>query len=172
MELTHDVAFAFEVALDRPRAVAFVRDAASSLAHADFLERVSVVPDADRPEVALVHAALPVNAALFGQQRLRFVSRIEPAPTGARLVGLDVDDRPGRARVSGRARIQPRPAGSRIEYTFHITIHLELPEPEQWGGRALLKMVEVTAERVLQRVTERFPTAVRKAARAYEAALT
>lgn len=169
MELTHEISFTFDVALDRPRAEAFVRDAGSSLARADFLEDVTVVPCRDAPEASLVHAALPVNAAMFGQQRLRFASRIEPCPAGARLVGLDIEDRPGRARVSGEARVAPLPNGSRVDYRFHIAIHLDLPEPERWGGKALLKMVEITAQGVLHRVTSRFPAAVREAARAHEA---
>jgi hypothetical protein len=157
MKLTRHVNFDVPSSLDRPTAVAFVRDAERSLSHADFL--TSLRQDA----AGVVTAELPVNAALFGQQRLRFRSRLE---------GLDLDDVPGWARVSGEARVVPMPDGSRLDYRFEIEIHLALPEPERWGGRALVKMIEVTADQVLRRVCERFPEAVRSAARAYEARVT
>ncbi|NBC95870.1 MAG: DUF3809 domain-containing protein [Deinococcus-Thermus bacterium] len=163
VRLTRQVAFDVPSSLDRGTAVAFVRDAARSLSHADFLSELR------HDEDGLVSAELPVNAALFGQQRLRFHSRLDTTPTGARLDGLALDDAPGWARVSGEARVVPLPNGSRLDYRFDIEIHLALPEPERWGGRALVKMIEVTADRVLQRVCERFPAAVRAAARAYEA---
>lgn len=163
MRLTRHVAFDVPSTLDRSTAVAFVRDAARSLSHADFLTSLQ------QDEGGLVAAELPVNAALFGQQRLRFRSRLEATPAGARLAGLELDDAPGWARVSGEARVVPLPSGSRLDYRFDIEIHLKLPEPERWGGRALVKMIEVTADQVLRRVCERFPDAVRAAARAYEA---
>ena len=164
MRLTHRVEFDFDLALDRSTAIAFVRDPERSLSHADFLHALTSSPDGE------VRAELPVNAALFGQQRLRFRSRVEPSPHGARLIALDLGDHPGWARVSGDARVSPQPLGSRVDYRFEIEIHLALPEPERWGGRALTKMIEVTADRVLQRVIARFPGAVREAAREYEAA--
>lgn len=166
MVLTHQVAFALELGLARPDAVAFVRDASRSLACADFLSELRVD---DEPGGPVVRAALPVNAAMFGARRLRFASRVERTPEGARLRGLPLDDRPGWAKVSGEARVTPQPGGSHVAYRFDIGIHLDLPAPDRWGGRALLKMVEVTASTVLSRVSERFPPAVREAARAFEA---
>ncbi len=163
MKLTRHVTFDVPSSLDRSTAVAFVRDAERSLSHADFLTSLH------QDLTGVVAAELPVNAALFGQQRLRFRSRLEPTPGGARLEGLDLDDVPGWTRVSGEARVVPLPDGSRLDYRFEIEIHLALPEPERWGGRALVKMIEVTADQVLRRVCERFPAAVRAAARAYEA---
>jgi hypothetical protein len=163
VRLTRQVAFDVPSTLDRATAVAFVRDPARSLSHADFLAELRHAED------GTVAAELPVNAALFGQQRLRFRSRLETTPTGARLEGLALDEVPGWARVSGEARVVPHPGGSRLDYRFDIEIHLALPEPERWGGRALVRMIEVTADRVLQRVCERFPESVRAAARAFEA---
>lgn len=164
MRITRAVAFDLASSLDRPTAVAFVRDVGRSLSHADFLSELRT------SDGGVVTAELPVNAALFGQQKLRFRSRLETTPSGARLVGLDLGDRPGWARVSGEARVAPLPTGSRLDYRFDIEIHLHLPEPERWGGRALVKMIEVTADQVLRRVSDRFPEAVRASARAYEAA--
>ena len=37
------------------------------------------------------------------------------------------------------------------------------------GGRALLKMVEYTADRMLERIASQFPVAITRAAKAYEA---
>jgi len=163
VRLVRHVEFEVFSTLPRATAVAFVRDVRRSLSHAEFLERLE--SDAD----GIVTAQLPVNAALFGQQRLRFRSRLVPTPTGGVLEGLELDDVPGWARVSGQAVVAPEPGGSRLRYRFEIEIHLALPEAERWGGRALVKMIEATADRVLQRVGERFPDAVESAARAYEA---
>lgn len=163
MQFTHDVTFDLPVALGRHEAIAFVRDVRHSLSYADFLESLEVGPS------GRVHAELPVNAALFGQRRLRFESRLEPSPHGARLVGLPLDERPGWARVSGDATVAPHPGGSLLTYRFEIEIHLAVPEPERWGGRALVKMIQLTAEQVLARVSARFPDAIQRAARVREA---
>lgn len=55
-------------------------------------------------------------------------------------------------------------------YDFDITIHLNLPEPEKWGGRALLKMIHFTAQRVLESIAADFPEAIQTAATETEAA--
>lgn len=168
MELAHSVRFEFDLALPRPHAIAFVQDVERSLSRADFLEGLELEPAGPRTRV---RAALPVNAALFGQQRLRFESLLEPTPRGARLEGLPLpEERPGWALVSGAAEVSPAPGGSRVSYRFDIAIHLALPEPEGWGGRALLRMIEYTAAQVLERISARFPEAVRSAAREVEAA--
>ena len=167
MELSHRIRFTFELALAPADAVRFVQDVRTSLAYADFLEDLTV-EDAPEPRV---YAAIPVNAALFGQQRLPFESVLVPDVHGARLRPLPlVDVRPGWAEVAGAASVAASAAGSAVTYEFDIAIHLELPEPEQWGGRALLKMIEYTASRVLERVCAQFPAAVRAAAREVEAA--
>lgn len=162
MQIHRSVVFEVPSRLECASAVSFVRDVERSLADADFLE--SLHRDGD-----VVGASLPVNAALFGQHKLRFRSRLTPTPDGGRLVGLGLDDVPGWARVSGEADVVPTSSGCRLDYRFDIEIHLAVPEAERWGGRALLKMIEVTADRTLARVAERFPDAVRSAARAYEA---
>lgn len=167
MELSHRIAFTFELALAPAEAVRFVRDVATSLSRADFLEDLTVEAAAE----PRVYAAIPVNAALFGQQRLPFESVLVPRPNGAELRPLPLlDVRPGWAEVAGTASVAPAPMGSQVTYAFDIAIHLELPEPEQWGGRALLKMIEYTASKVLERVCAKFPAAVKSAAREVEAA--
>ena len=165
MKLERHVAFTIPSSLDEETARAFVQDVSESLSHATFLTNLKV------SEEDVVSAHLPVNAALFGQQRLRFRSQLERTPDGGRLHGEDLDDAPGWARVCGTGVVVPTPTGSRLEYTFDFTIHVALPEGERWGGRALLKMIEVVADNVLRRVTESFPKAVTDAARAYEARL-
>ena len=166
MELSHQIRFAFDLALASSDATRFVRDVRASLAQADFLEDLTV-EDATEPRV---FAAIPVNAALFGQHRLPFESVLVPTPRGALLRPLPmVDVRPGWAEVAGVAAVAAAPGGSRVTYEFDIAIHLELPEPEQWGGRALLKMIEFTAGTVLERVCAKFPAAVKAAAREVEA---
>ena len=117
-----------------------------------------------------VRARIPVNAALFGQQELAFESRLLPTPRGAVLRSVPLKHlRPGWAEVAGEAEVRPHPEGSHVSYRFDIAIHLHLPEPERWGGRALLKMIHFTAERVLESITAEFPGAVQAAAREVEA---
>jgi hypothetical protein len=168
VELSRDIAFTFELALDRALATEFVRDVAVSLSAASFLEDVRVVEGTP----STVSAAIPINAALLGQRRLTFESAFEPTPRGAVLRGRDLTDRPlGYAVVSGEARVAALPGGSRVDYRFVITVHLDLPEPEKWGGRALMKMVEYTADRMLERIASQFPEAIERSAKAFEAAI-
>jgi len=158
VKLERHVAFEVPSTLPPDRAVAFVRDVERSLRHADFLERLDVDED------GVVTALLPVNAALFGAQRLRFRSRIDPTEAGAVLVGLDLDDTPGWARVGGEGHVRPDADGSLLRYVFDIEIHLKLPHSGRWGGRALLRMIDVTADNVLAKIQAAFPEAVRAAA--------
>ncbi len=163
MRLERRVAFDVPTRLACEEAKAFVRDVPRTLADAEFLTRVDV------DEHGVVTALLPVNAALFGHHHLRFRSQLVVTEHGARLDGLELDDRPGWARVDGVASVAEHDGGNHLHYVFDIEIHLQLPEAERWGGRALLKMIEVTADQVLRRVTEQFPVALTSAARAYEA---
>ena len=167
MILSHAVSFDFELGLPPGVAVAFVRDVEISLSEAAFLQDLSVTT---RPPT-LVKAHLPVNAALFGQQLLEFQSRLIPTVQGARLeaVALETSE-PGWAEVAGEATVQPAPGGSQVTYHFDIAIHLRLPTPERWGGKALTKMIEFTAQRVLENITQSFPSAVQAAAYKLEAA--
>ncbi len=167
MELSHRVQFTFELALDEAQAIRFVQDVARSLSRADFLEDLQV----EKAPEPRVYASIPVNAALFGQQRLPFESVLVPTPRGAQLRPLPlVDAGPGWAEVAGRAEVEAVPGGSRVTYLFDIAIHLAVPEPEKWGGRALIKMIEYTASKVLERVCAKFPPAVQAAAREVEVA--
>lgn len=162
MDLSHEVSFGLALALPPEEARAFVRDVPRSLSRASFLADLQVVASA--PPV--VTATLPVNAALFGQRELPFRSALHLTDAGARLRGLPLEpDGPGWAEVSGEARVRPADAGgSLVDYHFALTIHLDLPEPEKWGGRALLKMIEFTARSVLENVMGQFPAAIRAAA--------
>jgi hypothetical protein len=167
VDLTHEVSFGLELDLPAEMARDFVRDVPRSLSQASFLADLQVVEGSPK----VVTATLPVNAALFGQRELPFRSELTYTEAGARLTGLPLEpDGPGWAEVSGDASVQPGRRGCRVEYSFCITIHLALPAPEKWGGRALLSMIEFTAKSVLQGVMASFPAAVRSAAREVEAA--
>ena len=174
MTLQHQVEFDLELALTRAEALAFVRDVPRSLARATFLEALTVVPG--DPE--LVRAALPVNAAFLGQRSLPFESELVVTDAGARLIGRSLDpEGPGWAEVDGEAEVASLPsvgrsgAGARVRYRFDVRVHLRLPEPERWGGRALMHMIEFTARSVLERVTAQFPAAIQAAASEAEAAV-
>jgi hypothetical protein len=168
MDIAHAIHFAFDLGLAPVDATEFVRDVPRSLAKAEFIRDMEVF---EVGELRHVRAVLPVNAAFFGQQELVFESVLEPTPRGATLRPLPFSEpRLGWAEVGGRAEVQPLPSGSRVLYDFDITIHLSLPEPEKWGGRALLKMIGFTAQRVLENIAAEFPKAVQEAAAETEAA--
>jgi hypothetical protein len=161
VDLSHEILFSLSVDLEQARAVEFVRDVPRSLRKADFLAELQVVTS--RPPV--VSAAIPVSAALFGQRELPFRSELHETEFGARLVPVAFDyDGPGWADVSGEATVSPAGAGSRLDYTFHITVHVRLPESDHWGAQALVKMIEYTARTVLHKVMNRLPAAVAAAA--------
>lgn len=161
MDLSHEIRFSLAVDLAPDAATAFVRDVPRSLKRADFLADLQVV--ASRPP--LVSAAIPVSAALFGQRELPFRSELHRTPTGARLVPITFDfDGPGWADVSGEAEVTPDGAGSTLDYSFNITVHVRLPESDHWGAQALVKMIRFTARTVLEKVMDRLPLAVAQAA--------
>lgn len=162
MNLSHAVCFTFDLSLPQTAAIDFVRDVETSLSRATFIRDLVL-------EGNTVTANLPVNAALFGQQVLEFRSCLHPTPRGARLEALALETAaPGWAEVSGEAVVLSAPEGSRVSYDFDITIHLRLPKPEKWGGVALTKMIEFTAQRVLEKITADFPSAVQAAATEFE----
>lgn len=166
MQLSHSVSFHFDLILPQAEAICFVQDAKASLKNASFIEDLRVKDN-------LVSASIPVNAALFGQQLLAFESQLEPSPKGARLLAQKLaTEQPGWAEVAGEAVVYPRPKGSHVSYTFDITIHLHLPKAEKWGAKALTKMIEFTAQKVLESITSQFPKAVQAAAQEVEAAYT
>lgn len=168
MTLDHQVAFELDLALPRGEALAFVRDVARSLSRASFLDALTVVPG----DPTLVRAELPVNAAFLGQRALPFESELVETEAGANLRGRPLEPAgPGWAEVHGEAEVAPRPGGSRVAYRFQVRVHLRLPEPERWGGRALQHMIQFTARTVLERVTAAFPEAIRAAAAEAEAAV-
>ncbi len=168
MTLDHEVAFDMALDLTPADALGFVRDVPRSLSHADFLRSLRLEPG----DPVIVAADLPVNAALFGQRLLPFRSRLVSTARGAQLVGLPLEhDGPGWAQVDGEAEVGPTERGSRVRYRFHVRVHLRLPEAERWGGQALLRMIEYTAQTVLERVTAAFPRAIEAAARDAERAV-
>lgn|GEM_PF-668354 len=172
MTIDYNVTFSFALPLPLQAALGFVRDVKTSLQYAAFLKEIAVTPDPGS-EHQLVRASLPINAALFGQHDLSFKSRLVITPHGARLEGLSLGgDKAGWAELSGEAEVNGLPTGSMAHYTFQIVVHLELPTPEKWGGKALLKMIDLTARTVLASVTEGFPQAVQRAAAETALALT
>ncbi len=165
MQLSHTISFDFDLSLPRHDAIDFVRDVRVSLSKATFIENLEF--DLVSGEVT---ASLPVNAALFGQQTLLFCSQLVPTATGAALTALEVTtNQPGWAEVAGEAVVRPAVSGSHVTYTFDITIHLHLPKAEKWGTKALSRMIEFTAGKVLQNITSSFPDAVQQAAKEVEA---
>jgi Protein of unknown function (DUF3809) len=170
MQLTHAVDFTFSLALSQAAAVDFVRDAQTSLSRASFIENLETHADSVTKQ-QVVTASLPVNAALFGQQVLHFKSRVVPTIKGAKLEPLPLEtDQIGWAEVTGEATTKPLPQGSEVTYHFDITIHLLLPKAEKWGGKALTRMIEFTAQHVLETITAGFPKAVQEAAKELEKA--
>ena len=167
MNFEHAISFEVPLAVPPRVAIAFVRDVTRSLAYARFLRDLRVKPG---PPV-VVAAVLPINAALFGQRDLPFRSVLTPTESGARLTGLDVPSTgPGWASVSGDAVVRAGDGGSLVAYDLIISVFVALPEAERWGGRALTRLIEYTAETVLARLTAAFPEAVARAAREAEEA--
>lgn len=186
MKIANTVTFDIHLALEQAPALDFVRDVRKSLAKASFLSNLQVsdvpadivpadIASAEDTQSALQHvqASIVVNAALFGEQALSFQSYVRPKAKGATLEALPFSEpKLGWAEVSGDATVYPLPQGSRIRYRFDITIHLDLPEAEKWGGRALSKMIHFTAQRTLERIVSDFPIAIQAAADAMHARYT
>ncbi|CAN5516499.1 DUF3809 domain-containing protein [soil metagenome] len=166
MKVHHQLKTTLDLPLAPREALAFVQNVQVSLRRVRFMQGLRVVPAGDRGSRARVRANVPVVVPLIGPYQLEFESALESTPRGARLHALPPADggKKGWAEVSGEAEVSPLPSGSRLAYALDITVHVTLPEPEGWGGRALLKMVEVTAQKVVADITQDFPEAVGKAA--------
>lgn len=170
MQISHKVPFEFELNLSQEAAIEFVRDVELSLSKAEFIRDLFRYTETDLGH-DYVTANIPINAAMFGQHKLAFQSLLIPTENGARLQELPLDTpTAGWAEVAGEAVVSAQGESSLVRYDFDITIHLQLPTPEKWGGRALIKMIEFTAQQVLTRVAEEFPRSVQAAAKEVEAA--
>lgn len=163
IRLTREVRFDIPTQLGAQESLDFLRSPSLALQEVGFLTDVRVHPD------KRVTAELPVNAAFFGKRTVRFNSQVENLPNGARLVSLPSMDETAVVKVAGQATVVEGPNGANLQYDFQFELIVHVPEPERWGGRALLKMVEITADRVLEKITAEFPEAVRIAAQRHEA---
>ncbi|HWG85115.1 MAG TPA: DUF3809 domain-containing protein [Deinococcales bacterium] len=152
MRLEVERDFTFPYPGDSGAATDFLRDVRRSLARVPFIRNLSVEGDH-------VTADLAVDVPFLGEQLLDFSSRLVPQDGGADLVA---EQRSGRAwaEVSGSGRATPQGERASISYHLRVVVHLELPAPEKWGGRAFSRMAEATAARTLERVAEDFPAGV------------
>ncbi|MEZ4608357.1 MAG: DUF3809 domain-containing protein [Deinococcales bacterium] len=169
MEISHHITFEFALALAKDEAINFVRDVERSLERADFIRGLERIHESDFGQ-DYIRANIPINAAMFGQHELGFQSLLIPTPQGAILQAIPFDNpQTAWAEVSGEAQVSALPKGSLVNYDFNIKIYLILPKAEKWGGRALMKMIEFTAQQVLSRIAEAFPAAIQSAAKEAEA---
>ncbi len=168
MKIEHSILFNIELSLSQQDAISFVQSIEHSLSKVTFMSNLQLLHENTLGN-DYIRASILINAAMFGQHELDFQSLLIPTTKGARLQALPFDTpKAGWAEVTGEAVVSVLPKGSAVNYDFDITIHLNLPKPERWGGRALLKMVEFTAQRVLEHIAEEFPKAVQAAASEFE----
>lgn len=97
MRFEHASSFQLSLALDALEALEFVRDVPRSLRYAEFITDLRLQPG----DPALISAALPVNAALFGRQELPFSSELRHRTSGASL-------RPIQLATSRRGWAEPK----------------------------------------------------------------
>lgn len=168
MRIEHSIPFDIDLSLNQQDAISFVQSVEHSLSAATFINNLQLLYE-DTLEHSYIRASLPINAAMFGQHELDFQSLLIPTLKGARLQALPfTTPKAGWAEVTGKAIVSPLPKGSTVHYDFDITIHLNLPSSNRWGGKALLKMIEFTAQQVLKGIAEEFPKAVQIAAKEFE----
>lgn len=169
MRLTESLSFSFGSELSEAAALSFVRDVERSLTGANLLAGVQLLPG----EPLRLSAHLPVNTPLFGRRELPFVSEVHLTERGAALVPAELAyEGRGWAEVGGEATVEPTATGgSQLSYALVLTIHLDLPDADHWGTRALTKMIELTAGTVLRQLSERLPASVEAAAASVAAEL-
>ncbi len=136
------------------QAVLYLQDVSKSLAGVLFIENL-------RFESPDVYADLTVDVPVLGRQHLDFHSILEFHALGANLIA---QPRQGRAwaAVAGQGKVE---ANQTIEilYALQISVHLELPVSEKWGGRAFEKMAQATAKTAIERMTKEFGLGVQRA---------
>jgi Protein of unknown function (DUF3809) len=135
------------------QAVLYLQDVSKSLANVSFIKNL-------RFEPPHVYADLTVDVPVLGEQHLDFHSVLELHALGANLIA---QPRQGRAwaAVAGQGTVE---ANQTIEilYVLQITVHLELPSAEKWGGRAFEKMAQATAKTAIERMTKEFGLGVQR----------
>ena len=168
MKIEHSIPFDIDISLNQQDAISFVQSVEHSLSKATFINNLQLLHE-DTLGHDYIQASIPINAAMFGQHQLDFQSLLIPLANGARLQALPFDTpKASWAEVTGKAIVNALPKGSTVHYDFDIIIHLNLPKPERWGGKALLKMIEFTAQQVLKHIAEDFPRAIQTAASKFE----
>lgn len=168
MRVAERAQFRVDIPLAAPVARDFVRRIEFALAEHEALADVRV----EHTDPVIVHAALPVKAAMFGSGTLSFASELRHEPHGAALVPITPRDAThGWVEVRGTALVDGNDTHSTVHYDFDISAELRLPGMLRWGERALKSMIEVTAKNILQRVSAEFPAAIQRAAVRYETEL-
>ncbi len=166
--LTERLEFTVATPMAHATALEFVRRAELSLAAANVLEDVHVQPGPP----TLLSAYLPISTPLFGRRRLRFVSELVETAAGAALVATEpVTGAQAWADVGGEAVVTPSAAGSDLRYVFDMTVHLDIPDADRWGTKALTRMIELTAGTVLRSLAARLRAGIQTAAATYSGAV-
>lgn len=159
-----DAQFTVDVPLDHAEALKFVSRVEYALEDVNVLEDVAVTEGSPR----VIRAGVPVRAAMFGQGMLKFASEIHPTKLGAKLVPLPAPaDSKGWAEIGADAVVTPTENGSSIAYHFTLGAQLKLPGIMRWGENALAAIIEVTAKKLLEKLSVEFPLAIQRAAERY-----
>lgn len=129
-------------------AILFLTDVQQSLAQVQFIKGLELKENH-------VYADLVVEVPVLGTQRLDFHSILEPHSTGANLIAQPLQGKAW-AEVSGQGKAVQMNNQVEIHYALQITVHLELPSADKWGGRAFEKMAQATAKTAIERLTKEF----------------
>lgn len=111
------------------------------------LSRIRVFRDL-KLESGVLSGYLTAPFALIGEVRFPFSSRFDAVADTAELLPIEPAanaERDTVAFLGGKARLQ----GDRVCYQAELTLELNLPEGQKWGGRAFRKMAEAAFERTL-----------------------
>ncbi len=102
-----------------------------------------------------VKAELHFSVPMLGELVFPFQSRLEPTAQGAKLHAMTL---PGKtwAGISGVGSALP----GELHYSLEVDIHIDMPAGEKWGGMAFRKMVDLTAQKSLERVGQEFPKGI------------
>lgn len=101
--------------------------------------------EALRRDGQILKGKLCGHAAIFGRICFPFASRLVLGEE-TKLLALPLEESFW-AELAGTGRARP----DGVIYQVKLTLHLELPQGEKWGGQAFRRMAEAAMQRTLRR---------------------
>jgi hypothetical protein len=156
MKLSFQEKFQIPSSHSLERTVFYLQSPQLSLSEVSFIRNLEVLEEVTESGVQkTVKAELLFAVPMLGELVFPFQSRLEPTAQGAKLHALTLPSKTW-AGISGVGTA----LSGELHYSLEVDIHIDMPAGEKWGGMAFRKMVDLTAQKSLERVGQEFPKGI------------